>query len=190
MEGLVRLRASGWKVAIVTSGMADNQLGKIQRTGLAEAVDAYALSGAEGVRKPDVGLFEIAARRCGMALAGGGWMVGDHLIKDIGGDGPPASVRFGSIAGRRKARSMRRTTSLRTCSRPSLSSIVMRGSDDSGAAQIAPSPAWCRIAMACRAEASCDALTSAQRFATDTLGCHERVKTIAWVRRWRPPPRT
>ncbi|MET8338794.1 HAD family hydrolase [Streptosporangium canum] len=68
MEGLARLRTSGWKVAIVTNGTADNQLGKIQRTGLAEAVDAYALSGLEGIRKPDVGLFEIAARRCGMDL--------------------------------------------------------------------------------------------------------------------------
>lgn len=85
MQELSRLRASGWKVAIVTNGTADNQLGKIQRTGLAEAVDAYALSGLEGIRKPDVGLFEIAARRCGMALAGGGWMVGDHLVADIGG---------------------------------------------------------------------------------------------------------
>src|SRR3954447_2473541 len=31
LEGVSRLRASGWAVAIVTNGMADNQLGKIQR---------------------------------------------------------------------------------------------------------------------------------------------------------------
>ncbi|GGL53182.1 haloacid dehalogenase [Planomonospora parontospora subsp. antibiotica] len=92
MDGLARLRAAGWKVAIVTNGTADNQLGKLQRTGLAEAVDAYALSGLEGIRKPDVGLFEIAARRCGMSLAGGGWMVGDHPVKDIGG-GRAAGLR-------------------------------------------------------------------------------------------------
>ncbi|GAA2844886.1 hypothetical protein GCM10010517_01190 [Streptosporangium fragile] len=92
MDGLSRLRVAGWKVAIVTNGTADNQLGKIQRTGLAEAVDAYALSGFEGIRKPDVGLFEIAARRCGMVLADGGWMVGDHLVADIGG-GRAAGLR-------------------------------------------------------------------------------------------------
>ncbi|MBG0826798.1 HAD family hydrolase [Planomonospora sp. ID67723] len=92
MDGLARLHASGWKVAIVTNGTVDNQLGKIQRTGLAAAVDAYALSGAEGIRKPDVGLFEIAARRCGMSLADGGWMVGDHPVKDIGG-GRAAGLR-------------------------------------------------------------------------------------------------
>ncbi|MEV6868536.1 HAD family hydrolase [Streptosporangium subroseum] len=92
MDGLSRLRASGWQVAIVTNGTADNQLGKIQRTGLAKVVDAYALSGVEGIRKPDVGLFEIAAKRCGVDLADGGWMVGDHLVTDIGG-GQAAGLR-------------------------------------------------------------------------------------------------
>ncbi|MER5619964.1 HAD family hydrolase [Streptosporangium sp. NPDC002544] len=92
MDGLSRLRTSGWRVGIVTNGTADNQLGKIQRTGLAEAVDAYALSGIEGIRKPDTGLFEIAARRCGADLADGGWMVGDHLVADIGG-GQAAGLR-------------------------------------------------------------------------------------------------
>lgn len=92
MEGLAELRGAGWKVAIVTNGTADNQLGKIRQTGLAEAVDAYALSGAEGIRKPEVGLFEIAVRRCGMALADGGWMVGDNLAADIAG-GRAAGLR-------------------------------------------------------------------------------------------------
>jgi len=91
-DGLSRLRASGWKVAIVTNGTADNQLGKIQQTGLAEAVDAYALSGIEGVRKPDRGLFEIAAERCAMTLEAGGWMIGDNLIADIAG-GRAAGLR-------------------------------------------------------------------------------------------------
>jgi len=92
MDGLSLLRASGWKVAIVTNGTADNQLSKIQRTGLAEAVDAYALSGVDGMRKPDIGLFEVAAKRCGVVLADGGWMVGDHLVADIGG-GRAAGLR-------------------------------------------------------------------------------------------------
>ncbi|MFI9556142.1 HAD family hydrolase [Nonomuraea endophytica] len=85
LDGLAALRTSGWKVGIVTNGMADNQLGKIQRTGLAEAVDTYALSGAEGIRKPDRRLFEIAAQRCGASLEGGGWMIGDNLVADIKG---------------------------------------------------------------------------------------------------------
>lgn len=92
LEGLSRLRAEGWRIGIVTNGTADNQLGKIQRTGLTEVVDGWALSGIEGIRKPDVGLFEIAARRCGVSLADGGWMVGDHPVKDIIG-GRAAGLR-------------------------------------------------------------------------------------------------
>ncbi|MGW3367287.1 HAD family hydrolase [Streptosporangium canum] len=92
MDGLSKLRTSGCKVAIVTNGTADNQLGKIQRAGLAEAVDAYALSGIEGIRKPDIGLFEVAAWRCGMSLEDGGWMIGDPPVADIGG-GQAAGLR-------------------------------------------------------------------------------------------------
>jgi FMN phosphatase YigB (HAD superfamily) len=92
LDGLSRLRTSGWRVAIVTNGMADNQLGKIQQTGLAEVVDAWALSGAEGIRKPETGLFEIAAKRCGATLDGGGWAIGDNLVADIAG-GREAGLR-------------------------------------------------------------------------------------------------
>ncbi|WP_434093924.1 hypothetical protein [Nonomuraea pusilla] len=70
-------------MAIVTNGTADNQLGKIQQTGLVDAVDAYALSGIEGVRKPDRRLFEIAAKRCDMALDAGGWIIRDNLVADV-----------------------------------------------------------------------------------------------------------
>ncbi|GII65331.1 hypothetical protein Skr01_54160 [Sphaerisporangium krabiense] len=103
MAKLTELRALGWRVGIITNGTADNQFGKIQQTGLADAVDGYAVSGIEGIRKPDVGLFEIAARRCGADLAGGGWMVGDHPVSDIGG-GHTAGlrtvwIRRGSWAG-------------------------------------------------------------------------------------------
>ncbi|YCK34217.1 HAD family hydrolase [Actinomadura sp. ATCC 39365] len=85
LVGLADLRAAGWRVGIVTNGMADNQLGKLHRTGLADAVDGYAVSGVEGVRKPDARLFQIAAERCGASLIDGGWMVGDNLIADIAG---------------------------------------------------------------------------------------------------------
>ena len=92
LDGLSRLRTAGWRVAIVTNGTADNQLGKIRNTGLADAVDAWVLSGAEGIRKPDTRLFEIAAQRCGTTLAKGGWMVGDNLVADVGG-GQGAGLR-------------------------------------------------------------------------------------------------
>ncbi|WP_326634836.1 HAD family hydrolase [Nonomuraea fuscirosea] len=84
-EALAELRAAGWRVGIVTNGMADNQLGKLRRTGLAEVVDGYAVSGAEGISKPDSALFHIAAERCGASLTEGGWMVGDNPIADVQG---------------------------------------------------------------------------------------------------------
>ncbi|WP_344210456.1 HAD family hydrolase [Nonomuraea bangladeshensis] len=49
-------------------------------------------SGAEGIRKPERGLFEIAAQRCGAGLAEGGWMVGDSLVADVEG-GQAAGLR-------------------------------------------------------------------------------------------------
>ncbi|MEU8177361.1 HAD-IA family hydrolase [Microbispora hainanensis] len=84
-DGLTRLRTAGWRVAIVTNGHADNQLGKIRSTGLDEVVDAWAVSGAEGVRKPERGLFEIAATRAGASLDTGGWVIGDHPVMDMAG---------------------------------------------------------------------------------------------------------
>lgn len=92
LAGIADLRSAGWLVGIVTNGMADNQLGKLRRTGLADAVDGYAVSGAEGIRKPESALFEIAVQRCGASLAEGGWMVGDNLIADIEG-GQAAGLR-------------------------------------------------------------------------------------------------
>ncbi|NUW43311.1 HAD family hydrolase [Nonomuraea rhodomycinica] len=59
VDGLIELRTSGWRVGIVTNGTADDQLGKLRRTGLADAVDGYAVSGVEGVRKPDSRLFHL-----------------------------------------------------------------------------------------------------------------------------------
>ncbi|MFJ2032903.1 HAD family hydrolase [Streptosporangium sp. NPDC087985] len=54
---------------------------------------AEALSGAEGIRKPDVALFEIAAKRCAVTtLAEDGWMIGDNLTADIAG-GRAAGLR-------------------------------------------------------------------------------------------------
>ncbi|MEU6720082.1 HAD family hydrolase [Nonomuraea sp. NPDC046802] len=85
LSGLDRLRAAGWAVGIVTNGAADNQAGKIRHSGLAGRVDGWAISGAEGVSKPDRRLFEIGAGRCGAVLGDGGWMVGDNPDADIAG---------------------------------------------------------------------------------------------------------
>jgi HAD superfamily hydrolase (TIGR01549 family) len=85
LDGLRRLRRAGWRIGIVTNGMADNQPGKIRNTGLAALVDGWGISGELGIRKPDPKIFRRAAQRCGARADGGGWMVGDNLELDIAG---------------------------------------------------------------------------------------------------------
>ncbi|HWD00869.1 MAG TPA: HAD family hydrolase [Amycolatopsis sp.] len=91
LGGLPRLRTAGWRIGVVTNGEADQQLATLLRTDVAAFVDGWAISGYEGVGKPDRRLFEIAAERCQAPLAGG-WMVGDSEHTDIAG-GRAAGLR-------------------------------------------------------------------------------------------------
>ncbi|MGW5188486.1 HAD family hydrolase [Kribbella sp. NPDC004138] len=84
LDGLARLRAAGWRVAVVTNGTVVQQTGKLQHTGIARAVDYCCISAAVGVRKPQREIFERAAAGAGVELDGG-WMVGDHPAYDIAG---------------------------------------------------------------------------------------------------------
>ncbi|MFG2841112.1 HAD family hydrolase [Streptomyces zaomyceticus] len=92
LEGLARLRAAGWTIGVVTNGASDIQRAKLAATGLDCLVDGVAVSGDLEIRKPDRRLFELAASRCGVSLADGGWMVGDNAAGDIGG-GHQAGLR-------------------------------------------------------------------------------------------------
>jgi FMN phosphatase YigB (HAD superfamily) len=86
---LRRLRSAGWKVAIVTNGPRFQER-KLEVTGLDDDVDAVCVSAVVGSWKPDPGIFEEAARRCGVGLDG--WMVGDS---------GPADIRGGQAVGLR-----------------------------------------------------------------------------------------
>ena len=83
-RALKLLRGDGWRTGIVTNGSA-RQHDKIVRTGLADLVDGWAVSGLEGVHKPDAALFELAAQRCGATFDDEAWMVGGDPVADIGG---------------------------------------------------------------------------------------------------------
>ena len=85
LDALQHLRQAGWRIGIVTNGMADNQTGKIRRTGLDALVDGWCISEEAGTRKPDPKIFHLAAQRCGTSLDHGGWMVGDNPVHDIAG---------------------------------------------------------------------------------------------------------
>ncbi|GAA3108478.1 hypothetical protein GCM10017600_10470 [Streptosporangium carneum] len=95
----------------MTNGTADNQLGKIRHTGLADAVDGYALSGVEGIRKPDTGLFEIVAQRCGTTLTEGGWMSATTPSPTSRWARQPGRERSGSTAAPGQVATTRHTTS-------------------------------------------------------------------------------
>ncbi|MFD8288033.1 HAD family hydrolase [Streptomyces lavendulae] len=99
LEGLARLRKAAWTIGIVTNGAGDIQRAKLAATGLADLVDGVAVSGDLEIRKPDLRLFELAATRCGVNLAGGGWMIGDNPAGDIGG-GHQAGLRTIWLRGR------------------------------------------------------------------------------------------
>ncbi|MFB8123307.1 HAD family hydrolase [Streptomyces bacillaris] len=99
LEGLARLRATAWTIGIITNGAGDIQRAKLAGTGLAPLADGVAVSGDLEIRKPDLRLFELAASRCGVSLADGGWMIGDNPAGDIGG-GHQAGLRTIWLRGR------------------------------------------------------------------------------------------
>jgi FMN phosphatase YigB (HAD superfamily) len=81
--GAIRsLRANGWKVGVVTNG-PPSQWAKLKATSMVEEFDAICISSVVGARKPDIAIFEAAARICEAPLEG--WMVGDSAVADIGG---------------------------------------------------------------------------------------------------------
>ncbi|WP_136517389.1 HAD family hydrolase [Cellulomonas telluris] len=86
------LRASGWRLVVVTNGRSQTQVGKLRRTGIADVVHGWCVSEDVGVRKPDPAIFAAA-----LALAGGSdrtaaWMVGDDPAADVVG-GHAAGLR-------------------------------------------------------------------------------------------------
>ncbi|MCF1595242.1 HAD family hydrolase [Streptomyces muensis] len=85
LDGLVELRAAGWRVGVATNGAVDIQRAKLRATGIAERVDGVFVSEEAGARKPQTRHFAMAAARCGTVLGDGGWMVGDNPVNDIGG---------------------------------------------------------------------------------------------------------
>ena len=82
IQALRKLRAGGWKLGVVTNG-PPSQLTKLDAAHLTSEFDVVCVSAIVGIQKPNVGIFEDAARRCGVDLRG--WMVGDTPGTDIEG---------------------------------------------------------------------------------------------------------
>jgi putative hydrolase of the HAD superfamily len=84
LDGLAGLRATGWRLGVVTNGLTTVQTMVLHHTGLTGYLDAWSVSEAVGLRKPDPQIFRLTARRCGTDLTGG-WMIGDSPSADIAG---------------------------------------------------------------------------------------------------------
>ncbi|TDQ54445.1 HAD family hydrolase [Actinorugispora endophytica] len=85
LDGLGELRSAGWAVGVLTNGASDIQRAKLRSAGLSHLVDAVAVSGETGIRKPAVEAFHTAMRSLEARGRSPGWMVGDGPVNDIRG---------------------------------------------------------------------------------------------------------
>jgi putative hydrolase of the HAD superfamily len=83
LETLRRLRERGVRMAVITSGSAREQRGKIERFGLEPLFDCILIEGETGIGKPDERVYLGALERLGVR-ADETWMVGDNLEWDVG----------------------------------------------------------------------------------------------------------
>ncbi|MBR7092196.1 MAG: HAD-IA family hydrolase [Clostridia bacterium] len=81
---LQTLRQRGYLIGLVTNGPAVMQHRKLDLCRLRPLLDTVAVSGTEGVHKPEPELFRRAAMRLGVACENCLY-VGDHPVNDIGG---------------------------------------------------------------------------------------------------------
>ena len=81
---LAGLRSQGVRLGLITNGTVVMQQSKIDALGIASHFDAILISESEGVRKPDVQIFQRAALRLGVHPAES-VHVGDHPEADVRG---------------------------------------------------------------------------------------------------------
>jgi putative hydrolase of the HAD superfamily len=84
VDALATLRASGWRICIVTNGFTTQQQAKIRNARLDALVDGWVVSESIGAAKPDPLPFDHAIAICGGTRAAT-WMIGDDPINDIEG---------------------------------------------------------------------------------------------------------
>jgi len=84
LELLVRLRARGMKLALITNGFAETHREKLELLRLEDAFDEVFIADEVGLLKPDPRIFALAAERLGVAASACA-MVGDRFERDIRG---------------------------------------------------------------------------------------------------------
>ena len=82
LDTVLRFKAAGCALALVTNGSRRTQRLKIERFGLEPIFDTILVEGELGFGKPDPRVYELALSRLGHAPSET-WMVGDHLEWDV-----------------------------------------------------------------------------------------------------------
>jgi phosphoglycolate phosphatase len=77
-EALARLRAAGWRLAVVTNKPREATDAVLAGLALATLLDAVVGAGEAAALKPDPAPVRLAAERLGMESLAGSWIVGDH----------------------------------------------------------------------------------------------------------------
>lgn len=72
----------GYRIVVLTNGTETQQVDKLRRTGLLDAVDVVCASDRIGVQKPDRRAFEILSAELGVE-PGGCLFVGDSVAHDV-----------------------------------------------------------------------------------------------------------
>ena len=83
-DTLTALRERGYLIGIITNGTPRTQSLKIDHSGLRRYTDLVVLAGDEGIQKPDVRIFRMAAARLGVPPTACVF-VGDHPVNDLEG---------------------------------------------------------------------------------------------------------
>jgi len=78
------LRQNRKKLGIITNGETTRQQRKLELLGISDAFDTILISESEGVRKPDLAIFQRALERCGVEPCQA-LFVGDHPEVDVAG---------------------------------------------------------------------------------------------------------
>ena len=116
------LRDVGFKVGVVTNG-PPSQWAKFEAAGIEDEFDAVCISSVVGANKPELAIFEEAARLCGLPL--NGWMVGDSPEADVAG-GLAAGLRTIWINRGRKWSNLDFSPEFTVASVPEAVAIILR----------------------------------------------------------------
>lgn len=81
---LAELNKLGYIVGVITNGIEQVQMSKIDKLGLEHKVDYVTVSAQARAHKPANAVFELALERAAVE-AGQAWMIGDHPTNDVAG---------------------------------------------------------------------------------------------------------